>query len=57
MSGLSAAGVRIVTQNVRIVTENVRIVTVNVRIVSHWSSPPIKSSSALAGCMMTYGEL
>ena len=56
MSGLSAAGVRIVTQNVRIVTENVRIVTANVRIVSHWSSPPIKSSSALAGCMMTYGE-
>ena len=41
MSGLSAAGVRIVTKivmtvtkNVRIVTQNVRIVTQNVRIVS-----------------------
>ena len=37
VSGSSAAGVRIVTQNVRIVTKNVRIVTQDVRIVSDWT--------------------
>ena len=54
-SGLSAAGVRIVTQNVRIVTEDVRIVTQRVRIVSGESgSSEVSLSKAGKRCQERY---
>ena len=54
-SGLSAAGVRIVTQNVRNVTEDVRIVTQRVRIVSGESgSSEVSLSKAGKRCQERY---
>jgi len=49
MSGLSAAGVRIVTKTVRIVTQNVRIVTKNVRIVTQNVRTIVESAGAKLG--------
>ena len=55
MSELSAAGVRIVTQNVRNVTEDVRIVTQRVRIVSGESgSSEVSLSKAGKRCQERY---